>query len=256
MRPGRPAVAALLAAVIFAGIFSTTYAQRRPQMNLPPQPPMEKFGDVLINDASSRGGQRSVLFSHVIHRVGYTCRVCHLELAFAMQANGTGITDEDNRGGKFCGACHNGSESFDQSEEGKCEVCHNGGERQEGWERAVYRALYGFPVAEHGNEVDWTQALKDEFLSPRQSILEDDFEADDYDEAYVLQSEYESIAPVTFSHVNHLRWLDCDICHPDIFDYDEPRPGRFDKKTMLRGKSCGACHLKVAFPMDDCHRCH
>ena len=255
MKRGRVTVTAMLAALTLAVSLSTAHALRA-RWNLPPLPPMEKFGDVLIQGTSHRNGQRSVLFSHVIHRVRHTCRVCHLELGFAMKADGTTFDGRKNHGGNFCGACHDGKESFDQSEEGRCGTCHNGGEREKGWERSVYRAIYGFPEAEFGNEVDWTRALSDDLLSPRQSILEEDFEGDDYDESYVLQSDYESIAPVTFSHKSHLRWLDCDICHPDIFDYDEPRLGRFDKKTMIAGKSCGACHLKVAFPLDDCHRCH
>ena len=27
-------------------------------------------------------------------------------------------------------------------------------------------------------------------------------------------------------------------------------------KYILEGKFCGVCHLNVAFPLDDCQRCH
>ena len=85
----RLALLTLLPAAALAGLLSTAHAQRRSQLNLPPLLPMERFGDVILKGASRMSGQSSVLFSHVIHRGAYTCRVCHLELGFAMKANGT-----------------------------------------------------------------------------------------------------------------------------------------------------------------------
>lgn len=52
------------------------------------------------------GSSKAVVFSHWRHRARYSCRVCHYELGFELQANATPITEEDNRNGEFCGACH------------------------------------------------------------------------------------------------------------------------------------------------------
>ena len=27
-------------------------------------------------------------------------------------------------------------------------------------------------------------------------------------------------------------------------------------ENILAGESCGVCHLRVAFPLDDCRKCH
>ena len=93
------AIALPLAAVISAG------AQ---QFRLPPHPPPAQFGNVLISRTTFSGPVRPVLFPHAIHRIRYTCRVCHLELGFSMRRNATEITEQANRKGAFCGACHDG----------------------------------------------------------------------------------------------------------------------------------------------------
>jgi len=62
--------------------------------NLFPIPlPPNLYGTLLINRAAEKAGMKAVVFSHWLHRMKYTCRVCHSELEFAMRVNSTGITE-------------------------------------------------------------------------------------------------------------------------------------------------------------------
>lgn len=47
-------------------------------------------------------------------------RLCHVDIGFAMKANETGITADDNASGNYCGTCH-GVVSFPMMD---CEHCH------------------------------------------------------------------------------------------------------------------------------------
>jgi len=62
---------------------------------------------------------------------------------------------------------------------------------------------------------------------------------------------------VPFPHDPHTAKYKCDVCHPMLY-----KAGRNKPVTMAemekQGKSCGACHNKVAnlFPLRECARCH
>ena len=56
-----------------------------------------EFGNVVLNSVSEDAGMAPVVFTHWLHRVKYTCRLCHVDLGFAMEAGQTGFTEEDNR---------------------------------------------------------------------------------------------------------------------------------------------------------------
>ena len=47
-------------------------------------------------------------FDHWLHRSKFTCRVCHVDIGFAMEAKGTKVTADMNVKGFYCGSCHNG----------------------------------------------------------------------------------------------------------------------------------------------------
>jgi len=57
-----------------------------------------------------------------------------------------------------------------------------------------------------------------------------------------------------FPHSSHTQWMDCRQCHPRIF----PKRGtRITMDDIFKGKYCGECHGKVAFPAaTGCERCH
>jgi c(7)-type cytochrome triheme protein len=49
--------------------------------------------------------------------------------------------------------------------------------------------------------------------------------------------------------------LDCTSCHPDIF---VPQKGanQISMAQIMAGQKCGVCHGSVAFPIEECRRCH
>jgi c(7)-type cytochrome triheme protein len=68
--------------------------------------------------------------------------------------------------------------------------------------------------------------------------------------------ENRSPSAVTFSHEEHNAEMECAICHPDIFTIKKKGTQYFSMETNIYGQYCGACHMRVAFPMNDCRRCH
>ena len=67
-----------------------------------------EFGREVINNSSEKAGLAPVVFDHWLHRAKYTCRLCHVDIGFAMKAGATGIKAADNMSGYYCGSCHNG----------------------------------------------------------------------------------------------------------------------------------------------------
>ncbi|MBI2878032.1 MAG: hypothetical protein HYY20_14240, partial [Candidatus Tectomicrobia bacterium] len=56
-------------------------------------------------------------------------------------------------------------------------------------------------------------------------------------------------------HSTHNDWLNCDSCHVKLF---LPAAGvnNLNMSEVVKGNACGVCHGKVAFPLNDCARCH
>jgi c(7)-type cytochrome triheme protein len=222
------------------------------KFDLPPLPKPARYGDVLIDRLSASHDQKAVGFSHWSHRRHFTCRVCHFELDFVMETNGSGITEEANRQGRFCGACHDGERAFG-FDEANCSRCHTGGSARAA---AEFKKLKAFPGSSYGNKIDWVQAIDDGLIEPEQSILDEGFEPIEFSKELVLEAEWAMISPAVFPHDAHSQWLDCANCHPDIFNIKKKTTEHFEMRYNLQGKFCGVCHLRVAFPMDDCKRCH
>jgi c(7)-type cytochrome triheme protein len=221
--------------------------------DLPPLPEPQNFGNILIDRLASTGNSVPVGFSHWSHRTRYTCRVCHFELDFALQRNGSEITEDDNRTGLFCGSCHNGEEAFGH-EESHCTKCHTGTAISE--KRDFKRSLKRLPSAPFGNQVDWVAAERNEQIRPLKSLFEPDFEPIPFKEEFAVDAAWTLIPPADFSHDVHLRWLECSNCHPHIFKIEKEGTEHFLMKNILEGRFCGVCHQSVAFPLNDCKRCH
>lgn len=221
--------------------------------DLPRLPAPIEYGNVLIDRVSSTSGQEAVTFSHWSHRMKYTCRVCHFELEFEMQANATVITEAESRGGKYCGACHDGKTAFGHTPE-NCNKCHTGTTVVP--KDAFAKAVKAFPKARYGNQIDWAQAIAGGMIKPKQSIRDDSYKPKPYNDAFELPAAMGMIPPARFSHEVHNRWLDCANCHPDLFAIKRTFTKHFEMRYILERKFCGACHLNVAFPLDDCKRCH
>ncbi|RJQ21557.1 MAG: hypothetical protein C4560_03635 [Nitrospiraceae bacterium] len=233
-----------------AGVFFF-YRETSAFFSFPPLPPPEQYGNILINRTSEKNNMKPVTFSHWSHRVHYTCRVCHLELEFNMQLNTTEITEEANKSGKFCGACHDDRTAFGHGKE-NCDKCHNG---DISYGREKFVKLKELPAARFGNRIDWVAAVRTGLIKPKHFISAQPAEMS-FDKSLELAAENYLIPPAVFPHSSHTQWLDCSNCHPDIFNIKKKGTIRFSMGLCLRGEFCGLCHLKTAFPLNDCIRCH
>ncbi len=71
-----------------------------------------------------------------------------------------------------------------------------------------------------------------------------------------LEARWAMIPAAYFPHAEHQQWLDCANCHPDVFNIKKKTTEHFEMQYILEGKFCGLCHLRVAFPLNECKRCH
>jgi len=113
--------------------------------------------------------------------------------------------------------------------------------------------LQGLPPAEYGNRVDWVQALETGKIEPKGDIsAEVEPEVLDLD---IVMPVKASMDHVRFSHKIHTQWLTCESCHAGLFEMEQGT-SEMSKAKMIAGENCGVCHGSVAFPIDDCKRCH
>ena len=120
---------ALLFSIIGIAFAQNGVKKRRPL-------PFE-FGRVVINNYSEASNIAPVVFDHWLHRAKFTCRLCHVDIGFAMETGATDIKARDNINGYYCGTCHDGKrvfggtlmfssckERFTQKDE-TCDRCHS-----------------------------------------------------------------------------------------------------------------------------------
>jgi c(7)-type cytochrome triheme protein len=221
--------------------------------DLYPLPPPERYGNILINRTSVKSGVKSATFSHWLHRRRHTCRVCHSELEFNFKVNSTQITERANKAGRFCGAggCHDGKAAFGHDKP-HCDKCHNG---DIGFGSEKFAELSRYPAILFGNRINWVVALEDAIISPR-TYLKNKSEDIPFDKKLVLEAEWNFVPPAIFPHKSHTAWLDCNNCHPELFNIKKKGTRDFSMRNILNGEFCGVCHLNVAFPVHDCQRCH
>lgn len=215
---------------------------------LPPLPPAETYGDLLLDRVASRNQVKPVAFSHGVHRRKFTCRVCHSELGFQMEPGATEISEAANRKGAFCGACHDGKTSF--ALQGNCARCHGGRPGQE--KRAE---LSGLPATRYGYGRDWVMARQEKLITPADSLNTPSTPII-LDNVLTLEARWDFIPSSIFPHGTHTEQLDCNSCHPDPFTIQKKGTKDFTMEAMLNREFCGACHRNVAFPLHDCKRCH
>lgn len=226
-------------------------------------PKPDEFGNVVMDNHAARVDSDPVLFPHWLHRAKYTCRLCHVDLGFAMTANETQMSEQDNRNGLYCGACHNGTIAFPPEEPGEkertvknCDRCHSQ-DKNVDLKYDFYEFTRGFPRARFGNKVDWMKA-EDE----GRVVLSDYLEGISIERPELVIQEERQLQPkvadmpkILFSHEKHTVWNGCELCHPQIFGIRE-RAQVYDMQEIFEGRYCGACHQKVAFPTTDCRLCH
>lgn len=103
--------------------------------------------------------------------------------------------------------------------------------------------------------IDWVQVLAKGHIEPRSDIngLEPDLKPIDLD---IVFADTGAMPKVLFPHRAHTEWLACKNCHPAIF-VKKKGANSFKMEDVLRGKYCGVCHGKIAFPpTKNCMRCH
>ena len=246
-RAGMLAGAALAGFLLLLLSFSSAFAIMGPgNFTFGKDPAPQTYGNIIMRPE----GAKPVIFSHWVHRLRYTCRVCHFELQINFKAGTTGITMEDNVEGKYCGACHNGKTAFGIEH---CGRCHNGGVGP--GEKEFAKKTLKLPRAMHGNGIDWNLAMREKLIKPM-TYLNTKPEGFTFDKALTLPAAWDYVPPVVFPHKAHNRWLDCNNCHPEIFDIQNRTEDQNKMESYFKGKFCGVCHGKVAFPLEDCSRCH
>ncbi len=227
-----------------------------------------KYGRVVIGEHDGQASRPPVVFDHWLHRALYTCRLCHVDIGFAMKADATGITAETNERGFYCGACHNGKRCYNGkiifaacSEDAplndtRCDRCHSLGMKvQKEYEFETFTGK--MPKSILGNGIDWEEAESRGIIKPVDFLegVSMPRVALTGQKDFSIESKSVWMTDVVFSHKKHSVWCGCEVCHPEIF----PIKKGATKYTMLQineGEYCGACHDKVAFSLLDCQRCH
>jgi c(7)-type cytochrome triheme protein len=232
-------------------------------------PDPETYGMVIIRNFSGRAGFAPVQFDHWLHRAFYTCRLCHVDIGFAMEENGTKITAESNGKGYHCGACHNGVMPFGTrsifkgcstgtvpEDLGQCERCHSLGKKvRKDYDFDSFKEKLPERVFGH---IDWEVAQERGIIKPV-DILEDvsiKRPAMTVQKDFSIESKSTWMSSIIFSHKKHAIWNGCEVCHPDIFPSTKKGTVRYSMFDISAGQYCGACHGKVAFPINECERCH
>jgi c(7)-type cytochrome triheme protein len=229
-----------------------------------------EYGEVVIKNHSSGAGLSPVRFDHWLHRAFYTCRLCHVDIGFAMKANTTGIRAADNMKGYYCGTCHNGkmvhanrkvfescATKYGKEDLKRCNRCHSVGEEvKREYDFAAF--IEKFPRERFGNGVDWEKAEETGLIRPIDSIEGVSVKRPPLatQKDFAISAKVETMPEIIFSHRKHTLWNGCELCHPEIFPSMKKGTTKYSMTEIFEGKYCGACHVTVAFPTSDCQRCH
>jgi c(7)-type cytochrome triheme protein len=258
---GRGATAALAVLLLTPLLAQAEPGQGKKRRPLPPE-----FGRVVL-DPGPGGKLPAVVFEHWLHRAAFTCRLCHVDLGFAMKAGATVIKEADIEAGYYCGACHDGQRVFQgralfeacgkSPNRESCSRCHSQGLKGK---TAVDFTTFtkGLPRGRFGNGVDWEKAEQERLIQPVDflegvSIKRQSFTAQ---KDFALNPKLEGMPDIIFSHKKHTVWSGCEGCHPDIFVGVKKGLTKYGMPEIFDGKFCGVCHSTVAFPTLDCQRCH
>jgi len=229
------------------------------------------YGKVVMNNFSEKANMAPVVFDHWLHRAKYTCRLCHVDLAFGMKAGSTGVRAADNMKGYYCGTCHNGNMAIENrkvfescaktfstvDERKRCDRCHSQG-KSVNRQYDFYAFTEKFPKERFGNGIDWEKAettgqiklldyIEGVSIKKKSLAAQEDF---------ALETKLKGMPDIIFSHKKHTVWNGCEVCHPEIFVGVKKGSTTYSMVEIFAGKYCGVCHVTVAFPLLDCQRCH
>lgn len=249
----------LLALFIFcsAAVLAETFGTKKRA----PKP--DEYGTIVINNYSEEARMAPVEFPHWLHRSKYTCRLCHVDLGFAMVTGETMIHEEDNQNGLYCGACHDGKRAFTvkssdskEPDTSNCDRCHSLGKGIQP-KRDFYEFVKNFPPSRFGNRVDWLKAEEKGYVKLQDYLKGISIRRDKLNvpQEIVMDADFAEMPDIIFSHEKHAVWNGCELCHPQIFNIKKTSTV-FSMQEIFDGKFCGACHGKVAFTNMDCQLCH
>jgi c(7)-type cytochrome triheme protein len=253
----------LLAAVVMALVAMSVESEAGNKTTLP-----SDYGKVVIDKYSRANGLAPVVFDHWLHRAEYTCKLCHVDIGFALKAGGTDIKAEDNMGGLYCGVCHNGKMlmgeraifqacSKDKADMRRCERCHSQGKNVQK-EIAFAAFTSRFVKDKFGNGINWEKTASDGLIHPVNYIEGVSMKkpAREIQQDFAIQPRASGMGKIIFSHKKHTAWNGCETCHPEIFAGGKRGSTKFTMEDIKAGKFCGVCHTTVSFPLEDCSRCH
>ena len=104
--------------------------------------------------------------------------------------------------------------------------------------------------------VDWMKALNEGIIAPRDAFPGNKPVVDPKGIPDVLiKAKLDFMPDVIFPHSSHEKWLKCGICHPKIFA-EKAGKTPISMVGIWKGRFCGRCHDRVAFPTRNCFRCH
>lgn len=229
----------------------------------------QDHGEVILNNTSEKSGMAPVVFDHWLHRSRFTCRLCHVDIGFAMEKEATGITADLNMQGLYCGSCHNGERSIEEKtvfascaekvgkeERKRCARCHSkgtDGQREYEFEKFTEN----FPRLRGGSSIDWERAEEEGIIKPIDFLPGISFHRDPLKAQEDFSIEVTTWASdVIFSHKKHAMWNGCELCHPQVFPSSKKGTVQYSMFQIMRGEYCGICHLKVAFSVWLCYKCH
>ncbi len=229
-----------------------------------------EYGRVIINNYSDKADLAPVVFEHWIHRSRFTCRVCHVDVGFAMKAGGTDIKAADNARGFYCGTCHNGkmvadgktvfqscSKTVTAEDAKRCLRCHSYGQKVAS-DFDFFQFSQPLPKERFGNGVDWEKSEELGLIKPASFLEGFSMPGNNLvvQKDFALNPVVEGMPDIIFSHTKHTVWNGCELCHPEIFIGVKRGTVKYSMVEISEGKSCGVCHTSVAFPLTDCTRCH
>jgi c(7)-type cytochrome triheme protein len=232
--------------------------------------PARIFGRVVLNNYSRVEGIAPVIFDHWLHRAQFTCRLCHIDIGFAMNAGATQISAQTNMQGFYCGACHDGkrvhggttifaacSDDPLQKDDSRCSRCHS--RRKKGTRKYTFDTFAkGLPRHSMGDAIDWEKAEQKGQIKPVDFLDGISFErkALKAQDDFAIGSRADWMTDVIFSHKKHATWNGCEVCHPEIFPSTKKGTVKYNMFQVFNGQYCGVCHGKVAFSLFLCHKCH
>lgn len=250
--------------VLLMLFFTSTFVLAQPIGVRKKRPPRHEYGNVVMNNLSEKNKMAPVVYNHWLHRAKYTCRLCHVDIGFAMEADGTRATMDDNKKSLYCGACHNGKEAFAIEEKSilgnpskkNCERCHSYGQKVE-FEKDFYKFTEEFPMSRFGDKINWMKTEEAGLIKPKDYLegVSIKTRALKYSADTEIKSNMTGMPDIIFSHKKHAVWNGCELCHPDIFGVKKGAT-KYTMQEIFAGKYCGACHGKVSFSNSDCQECH